>query len=197
MFLRALFWAILTWSSASAQRSLGCPDRERWTRVGWEILPEEMPQLKRPLHAPLYCLPNALDDSCLRISTYDLFRICMWFLCIVCTGLLFNVVSLALYHRWTEGKQRLEKPERVPSEIDDVLSVHQLLVKLLTTSEKILERVEEMAENLRVQKGRRSHADGGAEAEGKQEAFPAFPVYPTTPRTPPPSLASIFDDPSP
>ncbi|XP_012789312.1 testis-expressed protein 50 [Sorex araneus] len=116
-------------------------DRAAWTKVGWEIFPEEIPYLKVPL-PPSHCLPYPLDRLCCSFGNKDTLYVCLHliYISLEALGLILFVLSVHyLWMKWKKHKKKLETkatPEP-PSKAENQSSsydIDQILCKLIATT---------------------------------------------------------------
>ena len=83
-------------------------DGTTWTKVGWEIFPEEMHFLKVKT-APSHCLPYPLDKLCCSFANMDIFHGCLNLVYILVQALFLILSVLSAHYLWTKWKKHTKK----------------------------------------------------------------------------------------
>ncbi|XP_014595020.1 testis-expressed protein 50 [Equus caballus] len=117
-----------------------------WTKVGWEILPEEMQYLKfKP--SPSYCLPYPLNNLCFNFANMDIFQGYLYFTYTLVQALSFILFVLSVHYLWMKWKKHQKKLKKQPSldtlgndlegpsfqDIDEILCRLMAKTSMLTT----------------------------------------------------------------
>ena len=79
-------------------------DGTTWTKVGWEIFPEEMHYLKVKT-APSHCLPYPLDKLCCNFANMDIFHGCLNLIYILIQALFLILSVLSAHYLWMKWKK--------------------------------------------------------------------------------------------
>lgn len=83
-------------------------DGTTWTKVGWEIFPEEMHYLKVKT-APSHCLPYPLDKLCCNFANMDIFHGCLNLIYILVQALFLILSVLSAHYLWMKWKKHKKK----------------------------------------------------------------------------------------
>lgn len=76
-----------------------------WTKVGWEIFPEEMHCLKvKP--SPSHCLPYPLDKLCCNFANVDILESSLHLIYILVQALFLILSVLSVHYLWMKWKKR-------------------------------------------------------------------------------------------
>lgn len=79
-----------------------------WTKVGWEIFPEEMHYLKaKP--SPSHCLPYPLDKLCCSFASMDIFQGSLRLVYILVQALFLILSVLSVHYLWMKWKKHQKK----------------------------------------------------------------------------------------
>ncbi|XP_014638895.1 PREDICTED: uncharacterized protein LOC106801025 [Ceratotherium simum simum] len=109
-----------------------------WTKVGWEILPEEMQYLKfKP--SPSYCLPYPLNKLCCNFANMDIFQGCLHltYTLVQALSLILSVLSVRyMWMKWKKHKKKLKKQASLDTLGNDLESqsfhdIDQILCRLM------------------------------------------------------------------
>lgn len=80
-----------------------------WTKVGWEIFPEEMHYLKvKP--SPSHCLPYPMDKLCCDFANMDIFQDCLHLMYILAQALFLILSVLSVHYllvKWKKHKKKV------------------------------------------------------------------------------------------
>lgn len=83
-------------------------DGTTWTKVGWEIFPEEVHYLKvKP--SPSHCLPYPLDKLCCNFANMDLLQSCLQLTYILAQALILILSVLSGHYLWMKWKKHQKK----------------------------------------------------------------------------------------
>ncbi|XP_007945298.1 testis-expressed protein 50 [Orycteropus afer afer] len=112
-----------------------------WTKVGWEIFPEEVHYLKvKP--SPSHCLPYPLNKLCCNFANMDIFQGCLHLFYILVQALILILSVLSVHYLWMKWKKHTKKLKKQASletsgndlESLSIYDIDQLLCRLLATS---------------------------------------------------------------
>lgn len=96
-------------------RESGCIcDGTIWTKVGWEIFPEEVHSLKAKA-PPSRCLPYPLDKFCCNFANVDLIQSSLRLAYILVQALLLILFVLSVHYlwmKWTRHQRKVNLPCR-------------------------------------------------------------------------------------
>lgn len=82
-----------------------------WTKVGWEIFPEEMHYLKvKP--SPSHCLPYPLDKLCCSFANMGIFHGSLHLISISVQALFLILSVLSAHYLWMKWKKHKKKVNR-------------------------------------------------------------------------------------
>ncbi|XP_019502533.1 PREDICTED: uncharacterized protein LOC109385111 [Hipposideros armiger] len=79
-----------------------------WTKVGWEIFPEEMHYLKVKL-SPSHCLPYPLDKLCYNFANMDIFQDFLHLMYILIQAIFLSLFVLSVHYLWVKWKKHKKK----------------------------------------------------------------------------------------
>uniref|UniRef100_A0A8C3X6G1 Testis expressed 50 n=1 Tax=Catagonus wagneri TaxID=51154 RepID=A0A8C3X6G1_9CETA len=153
-------------------------DGTTWTKVGWEIFPEEMHYLKvKP--PPSHCLPYPLDKLCCSFANMDIFQGCFHLTYILVQALLLILFVLSahyLWMKWKKRKKKLKKEASLDTPCNDVenqslYDVDQILFKLVATTSMMTKYLNQMshhppAKKVEHRKLKRKMTEGGEGPRG-------------------------------
>ncbi|KAF6293903.1 testis expressed 50 [Rhinolophus ferrumequinum] len=112
-----------------------------WTKVGWEIFPEEMHYLKvKP--SPSHCLPYPMDKLCCDFANMDLFQDCLHLMYILAQALFLILSVLSVHYllvKWKKHKKKLKDKVSLDTFGNDlqnhsICDIDQILCKLVATT---------------------------------------------------------------
>ncbi|KAM6165184.1 testis-expressed protein 50 [Erethizon dorsatum] len=140
-------------------------DGTTWTKVGWEIFPEEVHYLKvKP--APSQCLPYPLDRLCCSFANMNIFQSCLHLTFILAQALFIILSVLSMHYLWMKWRKYKKKLKKQASldKVENVLKspsfydIDQMLCKLLVTSSvmnRYLKQVSQRSKKAKQQKLRK------------------------------------------
>ncbi|XP_047608482.1 LOW QUALITY PROTEIN: testis-expressed protein 50 [Phacochoerus africanus] len=148
-------------------------DGTTWTKVGWEIFPEEMHYLKvKP--PPSHCLPYPLDKLCCSFANTDIFQGCLHLTYILAQALLLILFVLSahyLWMKWKKHKKKLKKQASLDTSGNDienqsVYDIDQILFKLVATTSMMTKYLNQVshhppAKKVKHRKLKRKKSEGG------------------------------------
>ncbi|XP_007525266.1 testis-expressed protein 50 [Erinaceus europaeus] len=115
-------------------------DRSTWTKVGWEIFPDEALHLKfkRP---PTSCLPYPVDKIYCILANLDIFGSCLRITYISVEILLLILTVLSVHYlcmKWKKHKRKVKRQETIQTidnglEIESFQDIEQILCRLIAT----------------------------------------------------------------
>ncbi|XP_031514422.1 testis-expressed protein 50 isoform X2 [Papio anubis] len=79
-----------------------------WTKVGWEILPEEVHYWKFK-GSPSHRLPYLLDKLCCDFANMDIFQGCLYLIYNLLQALFFILFVLSVHYLWMKWKKHQKK----------------------------------------------------------------------------------------
>ncbi|XP_077013116.1 testis-expressed protein 50 [Tamandua tetradactyla] len=115
-------------------------DRTTWTKVGWEIFPEEVHYLKVKL-SPSHCLPYPLDKLCCNLANMDIFQVFLQIFYILLQALFLILSVLSVHYLWMKWKKHQKKLKKQTSldtsgnvlENESVCDIDQILYRMVAT----------------------------------------------------------------
>ncbi|XP_022420937.1 testis-expressed protein 50 [Delphinapterus leucas] len=149
-------------------------DGTTWTKVGWEIFPEETHHLKvKP--SPSHRLPYPLNKLCCNFASMDIFQ-CLLHLIYILVQVLFSILSVLSAHylwvKWKKHKKKLKKQASLDTAGNDLESqpiydIDQILCRPVATTSMITKYLNEVshhppAKKVKHQKlkGKKSEGEG-------------------------------------
>ncbi|XP_039098301.1 testis-expressed protein 50 [Hyaena hyaena] len=88
-------------------------DGTTWTKVGWEIFPEEMHYLKlKP--SPSHCLPYPLDKLCCNFANVNILQTSFHFIYILAQALFLILSVLSVHYLWMKWKKHQKQLKKPP-----------------------------------------------------------------------------------
>ncbi|XP_036891180.1 testis-expressed protein 50 [Sturnira hondurensis] len=117
-----------------------------WAKVGWEILPEEMPDLKvQP--SPSHCLPYPINKLGCNFANMDIFQGFLYLMYILAQAIFLILAALSVHYLWMKWKKHKKKQKKQASldtagnelESQSINDIDQLLCKLLATTSVMTE----------------------------------------------------------
>nr|XP_003824720.3 testis-expressed protein 50 [Pan paniscus] len=85
-----------------------------WTKVGWEILPEEVHYWKVN-RSPSHCLPYLLDKLCCDFANMDIFQGCLYLIYNLLQAVFFILFVLSVHYLWKKWKKHQKKLKKQAS----------------------------------------------------------------------------------
>ncbi|XP_053462296.1 testis-expressed protein 50 [Nycticebus coucang] len=116
-------------------------DGTTWTKVGWEIFPEEVHYLKvKP--PPSHCLPYPLEKLCCNFANMDIFQGCLHLTYILVQALVLILFVLSVHYLWLKWKKHQKKLKKQASlekfsndlESPSIYDIDQILCRLVATT---------------------------------------------------------------
>ncbi|XP_004089860.1 testis-expressed protein 50 [Nomascus leucogenys] len=115
-----------------------------WTKVGWEILPEEVHYWK-VTGSPSHHLPYLLDKLCCHFANMDIFQGCLYLIYNLLQAVFFILFFLSVHYLWTKWKKHQKKLknqaslEKPGNDLDSpfINNIDQTLHGVATTSSVI------------------------------------------------------------
>ncbi|XP_040840150.1 testis-expressed protein 50 [Ochotona curzoniae] len=116
-------------------------DGTTWTKVGWEIFPEEVYYLKVS-PSPSHCLPYPLNKLCCNFANMDILQSCLHVTSILVQTLVLILSVLSTHYLWVKWKKHKKKMkeqaclDKAGKELHNpsVYDIDQLLCKLVATT---------------------------------------------------------------
>uniref|UniRef100_A0ABI7WG35 Testis expressed 50 n=1 Tax=Felis catus TaxID=9685 RepID=A0ABI7WG35_FELCA len=153
-------------------------DRTIWTKVGWEIFPEEMHCLKvKP--SPSHCLPYPLDKLCCNFANVDILESSLHLVYILVQALFLILSVLSVHYLWMKWKKRqkqLKKPASSDTfgndpENQSLYDIDQILCRLVATTSMMSKYLNQVschppAKKVKHRKPKRKKNEGGEGARG-------------------------------
>ncbi|XP_012384822.1 testis-expressed protein 50 [Dasypus novemcinctus] len=148
-------------------------DGTTWTKVGWEIFPEEVYYLKVKL-SPSHCLPYPLDKLCCNLANMDIFQgfLHLFYILVQALFLILSVLSVHyLWMKWKKHKKKLKKQASLDTsgndlECQSVYDINQILCGLVATTSmmtKYLKQVSHHPSSKKVKHRKLKKKNGGGE----------------------------------
>ncbi|XP_037681256.1 testis-expressed protein 50 [Choloepus didactylus] len=126
-------------------------DGTTWTKVGWEIFPEEVHYLKFKL-SPSHCLPYPLDKLCCNLANMDIFQgfLQIFYISVQALFLILSVLSVHyLWMKWKKHKKKLKKKASLDTsgnlESQSVYDIDQILCRLVATTSLMTEYLKQVS----------------------------------------------------
>ncbi|XP_010953327.1 testis-expressed protein 50 [Camelus dromedarius] len=148
-----------------------------WTKVGWEIFPEEMHYLKvKP--SPSHCLPYPLDKLCCSFANMGIFHGSLHLISISVQALFLILSVLSAHYLWMKWKKHKKKLKKQTSdafgndlENQSLYDIDQILCRLVATTSmmnKYLNQVSHYpsAKKIKHRKLKKKKTEGGQRARG-------------------------------
>ncbi|XP_073904996.1 testis-expressed protein 50 [Castor canadensis] len=145
-----------------------------WTKVGWDIFPEEVHYLKVK-DSPTHCLPYPLDRLCCNFANMDIFQSCLHLSYILIQALFLILSVLSAHYLWMKWKKHQKKLKKQASldkfgndlKSPSIYDIDQILCRLLATTSlmtKYLKQVSQHSSSKKVKhrKLKRKKSGGGA-----------------------------------
>ncbi|XP_012658024.1 testis-expressed protein 50 [Otolemur garnettii] len=116
-------------------------DGTTWTKVGWEIFPEEVHYLKvKP--SPSHCLPYPLEKLCCNFANMDILQGCLHLTYILVQALVLILFVLSVHYLWMKWKKHQKKLKKQASldkftndlESPSIYDIDQILCRLVATT---------------------------------------------------------------
>ncbi|XP_075396595.1 LOW QUALITY PROTEIN: testis-expressed protein 50 [Tenrec ecaudatus] len=116
-------------------------DGTLWTKVGWEIFPEEV-HYPKVTPTQSHCLPYPLNKLCCSFANMDLYHgsLHLFYILVQALVLILFVLSVHyLWMKWKKHKKKLKKQASLDTSGNDLESlstydIDQILCRLLATS---------------------------------------------------------------
>ncbi|XP_057585616.1 testis-expressed protein 50 [Hippopotamus amphibius kiboko] len=145
-------------------------DGTTWTKVGWEIFPEERHYLKVKL-SPSHCLPYPLDKLCCNFANMDIFRGCLHLIYILVQALFLILSVLSVHYLWMKwNKHKKKKQVSLDTAGNDlerqsVYNIDQILCRLMAITSMMIKYLNQMshhppAKEVKHQKLKRKKNEG-------------------------------------
>ncbi|XP_058934197.1 testis-expressed protein 50 [Kogia breviceps] len=117
-------------------------DGTTWTKVGWEIFPEETHYLKVK-SSPSHCLPYPLNKLRYNFASMDIFQSCLHLIYILVLALFLILSVLSARCLWTKHQKKLKKQASLDTagnnlESQSIYDIDQILCRLMTTTSMIV-----------------------------------------------------------
>ncbi|XP_008577481.1 PREDICTED: uncharacterized protein LOC103595782 [Galeopterus variegatus] len=151
-------------------------DGTTWTKVGWEIFPEEVHDLKvKP--SSFHCLPYPLNKLCCNFANMDIFQGCLHLIYILAQALVLILSVLSVHYLWMKWKKHKKKLKKQASlgkfsndlESPSIYDIDQILCRLVATTSlvaKYLNQVSDHPPAKRVKHRKFKKSEGGDGAKG-------------------------------
>ncbi|XP_023062802.1 testis-expressed protein 50 [Piliocolobus tephrosceles] len=115
-----------------------------WTKVGWEILPEEVHYWKFK-RSPSHHLPYLLDKLCCYFANMDIFHGCLYLIYNLSQALFFILFVLSVHYLWMKWKKHQKKLKNQASlekpgndlESPFIYNIDKTLYRVATTASAI------------------------------------------------------------
>ncbi|XP_031242812.1 testis-expressed protein 50 isoform X2 [Mastomys coucha] len=127
-------------SSGLYRESFSICDGTTWTKVGWEIFPEEVHYLKVKA-PPSHYLPYPLDKLCCNLANMDLLQSSLHLIYTLAQALFLILFVLSVHYlwmKWTRHQKKLKKQASLEKLMNDrdlspfIHDFEQILCRLLT-----------------------------------------------------------------
>ncbi|KAM5238790.1 LOW QUALITY PROTEIN: testis-expressed protein 50 [Ctenodactylus gundi] len=125
-----------------------------WSRVGWEIFPEETCFLKVEA-SPSHCLPYPLDKLFCNSANMDIFQSCLHltYISVQAVFLILSILSVHyLWMKWKKHQKQLKKKASLDKcaydlENSSVQDMDQILCKLMATSSMMTKYLKQVSQH--------------------------------------------------
>ncbi|KAB0377026.1 hypothetical protein FD755_011470 [Muntiacus reevesi] len=152
-------------------------DGTAWTKVGWEIFPEEMHYLKVKT-APSHCLPYPLDKLCCNFANMDIFHGCLNLIYILVQALFLILSVLSAHYLWMKWKKHKKKLKKQVSldttdndlETQSVYDIDQILCRLVATTSMMTKYLNQMSHHPQAKKAKHRKLKRKKTEGGEKEA---------------------------
>ncbi|XP_013207940.1 testis-expressed protein 50 [Microtus ochrogaster] len=130
-----------------------------WTKVGWEIFPEEVHSLKaKP--PPSHCLPYPLNKFCCNFANVDLIQSSLRLTYILVQALFLILFVLSVHYlwmKWTRHQRKLKKQASLEKHGNDLESpsiydIEQILCRLLATTSMMTKFLKQVSQHSSLKK---------------------------------------------
>ncbi|XP_015441609.2 testis-expressed protein 50 [Pteropus alecto] len=142
------------------RESLCICDGTIWTKVGWEIFPEEMYYLKvKP--APSHCLPYPMDKLCCNLANVDIFKDCLHLMYILVQALFLILTVLSVHYLWMKWKKHKKKLKKQASsdtsgnkdlQTQSIYDIDQILCRLVATTSMMTKYLNQVSQHTSAKK---------------------------------------------
>ncbi|XP_055480690.1 testis-expressed protein 50 [Psammomys obesus] len=134
-------------------------DGTTWTKVGWEIFPEEVHYLKVKA-PPSQCLPYPLDKLCCNFANLDIFQSSLHLIYIIVQALFLILFVLSVHYlwmKWTKHQKKLKKQASLEKHGTDLKSpsiydIEQILCRLLATTSMMTKFLKQVSQHSSAKK---------------------------------------------
>uniref|UniRef100_A0A8C8R9N4 Testis expressed 50 n=1 Tax=Pelusios castaneus TaxID=367368 RepID=A0A8C8R9N4_9SAUR len=173
MFSQGFSLVFPIWIVVLFQDSLCLCDRPSWARVGWEILPEDLEQLKLGIQLHSSCLPYPLDQVSHYFTILEISKGCLKVLYGSCTLILFLCCSVTSLSGFVRKSVRLYKPSRSQSLTP---FLHLMLCRLVANTSVMMEYLKHICHHHGKEARHQKLSKKRKTEEIEDEEI--FPIYP-------------------
>uniref|UniRef100_A0A8C6HMT6 Testis expressed 50 n=1 Tax=Mus spicilegus TaxID=10103 RepID=A0A8C6HMT6_MUSSI len=159
------------------RESFSICDGTTWTKVGWEIFPEEVHYLKVKV-PPSSCLPYPLDKLCCNFANMDLLQSSLHLTYILVQALCLILFALSVHYlwmKWTRHQKKLKKQaslDKHANGLDLSPSIHdieQILCRLLATTSMMTKFLKHVSHHSSVKKAKQQRKLRKKKSKGEEE----------------------------
>ncbi|XP_051004136.1 testis-expressed protein 50 [Acomys russatus] len=152
-------------------------DGTTWTKVGWEIFPEEVYYLK--LKAPSsQCLPYPLDGLCCNFANMDLFQSSLYMTYVLTQALFFILFVLSVHYlwmKWIKHKKKLRQQATLKSHSNGlgspaIYDIEQVLCRLLATTSMMTKFLKQVSQHSSFKKVKQQRQLKRKKRKGEKES---------------------------
>ncbi|XP_048213611.1 testis-expressed protein 50 [Perognathus longimembris pacificus] len=148
-----------------------------WTKVGWEIFPEEVHYLKVKA-SPSHCLPFPLDKLFCNFANMDIVQSCLHLSYILVQALFLILSVLSVHYLWMKWKKHqkklrrqasLDKPEK-DLESPSIYDIDQILCRLLATTSMMTKYLKKVSQHSSPKKVKHHNSKSKKSGGGGKES---------------------------
>ncbi|XP_052593334.1 testis-expressed protein 50 [Peromyscus californicus insignis] len=158
-------------------------DGTTWTKVGWEIFPDEVLYLKVKASSS-HCLPYPLDKLCCNFANLDLVQSSLRLLYILVEALFLILFVLSVHYlwmKWMKHQRKLKKQASLEKHGDDLESasiydIEQILCRLLATTSMMTKFLKQVSQHSSFKKVKQHHRVKRKKSEGGEESKNTKPM---------------------
>ncbi|XP_034369561.1 testis-expressed protein 50 isoform X2 [Arvicanthis niloticus] len=142
------------------RESFSICDGTTWTKVGWEIFPEEVHYLKVKVPQS-HCLPYPLDKFCCNFANMDLLQSSLHLIYILVQALFLILFALSVHYlwmKWTRHQKKLKMQASLEKHANDrdlspsIYDIEQILCRLMATTSMMTKFLKQVSHHSSVKK---------------------------------------------
>ncbi|XP_051042042.1 testis-expressed protein 50 isoform X2 [Phodopus roborovskii] len=150
-------------------------DGTTWTKVGWEIFPEEVHYLKVKA-LPSHCLPYPLDKLCCNFANVDLIQGSLRLMYILVQALFLILFVLSVHYLWMkwtrhQRKKKQASLEKHSSDLESasIYDIEQILCRLLATTSMMTKFLKQVSQHSSFKKLKQQRKVKRRKSKGGEE----------------------------